>query len=247
MLSKNILLISGFDATASAGILLDSYIVKYFNCFPYCVVPAFSIQNHLCVRRHIKFSLDDLKLQLESIDFIPHIIKIGLLHNEEAIILISQFLKKFNVKIILDTPIISSSGKQLVEDVESYVGALKKYLLPMTYLITPNLEEINFFGSVEEILKIGCNAVLVKGGHLYDEMCTDALYSNTQERYFSMPRILFDENIRGTGCGLSTAISCFLVKGYTLENAIEEAKKFIFNGIKNSVKINGTTRVMQFI
>lgn len=248
MQNNNILIISGLDATASAGILLDSHIAKILDVQPFCILPALSVQNHKNVRSHIQFSPEQITEQLKNIHPLPQLAKIGLLQNSEAIIAVSEFFQKnSNIKIIADTPIISSSGKTLVDDVQQYIITFKQHLLPLIYLLTPNTNELPLFGTIPEILQTGCKNVLLKGGHSNSNDCTDTLYTHNLKKDFTLPRLDFKENIRGTGCGLSTAIACFLAQGFHLEVAIFKAKQFIFNGIKNSVKVNTTTRVMKFI
>jgi len=248
MHNNDILIISGFDATASAGILLDSHIAKMLDVQPFCVLPAFSVQNHNSVKGHVNFSQEQITEQLENIHPMPQFAKIGLLQNSEVIVTVSKFFQQNrNIKIIADTPIVSSSGKVLVNDISSYVSAFKSYLLPLVYLLTPNTHEFPLFGTITEILQTGCENILLKGGHSNGDYCVDTLYTNNLQKDFTLPCIDFKENIRGTGCGLATAIACFLAQGFYIEEAIFKAKQFIFNGIENSVKVNDTTRVMKFV
>ncbi len=242
-----VLVVSGFDATASAGILLDAYICHILSIEPHCVLPAFLVQNHQSIHGETPFTETQILSQLETISAIPKIVKIGLLQTTQAVVTIGKYLQQFSdVKIIADTPIVSSSGKQLVDDIPSYIQALKQYILPITYLLTPNLDELQFFGTTKEILATGCKNVLVKGGHKSGETSTDAFFTHNNIKEFTLPRINFEENIRGTGCGLSTAIACYCAKGFSLGEAIFSAKQFIFNGIKNSVKVDDKTRMMRF-
>ena len=44
---------------------------------------------------------------------------------------------------------------------------------------------------------------------------------------------LTEGNFRGTGCRLSTAISCYLAKGYDLIEAVKKANRFVYYDIKN--------------
>jgi hydroxymethylpyrimidine/phosphomethylpyrimidine kinase len=246
--NNNILIISGFDATASAGILLDSHIAKILNVQPLCVLPALSVQNHNIVQGHVHFSQEQITEQLENIHPMPQFAKIGLLQNSEAVIAVSKFFQRNpSIKIIADTPIVSSSGKVLVDDVQRYIATFKQHLLPLVCLLTPNLDEIPLFGTIPEILQTGCKNVLLKGGHSNGGNCMDTLYNNNLQKDFTLPHLDFKENIRGTGCGLSTAIACFLVQGFHIAEAILKAKQFIFNGIKNSVKVNDATRIMNFV
>ena len=218
------LIISGFDGTSSAGVILDSHIAKLFQVRHFCILPALTMQNH---QENYGTQLLNLKQQLNCIDFTPSFAKIGLLYSAQNIEIISHFLEKFpNIKIICDTPIISSSKKNLVQNIDEYIKIFKEALLPKVYLLTPNLEEMQFFGSVQEILHTGCKNVLLKGGHSDGQFASDILYSHNLQKEFSLPMIdLQGKNVRGTGCGLSTAIACYLHKGFPLENAIFEAKK----------------------
>ncbi len=246
--SCEVAVISGFDATASAGILLDSHITTILGCQPLCILPAFSIQRHHSLERTIAFSEEEILLQLRNVKHFPKTIKIGLLQNKEAIVTISKFLKsQNNVTIIADTPIVSSSGKQLVDDITSYISAFKEYLLPIVDLLTPNTDEMRLFGGIDGILYTGCKAVLVKGGHSNGDECTDTLFTHNENKKYTTSRINFSENIRGTGCGFATAIACYLARGLLLDEAIRCAKEFILSGIKNSIKVDERTRVMNFI
>ncbi|MDA0617205.1 MAG: hydroxymethylpyrimidine/phosphomethylpyrimidine kinase [Proteobacteria bacterium] len=242
------LVISGFDATASAGILLDAHICHILGVKPHCVLPAFLVQNHQSVSGGIPFTENQILTQLEALNLTPKVVKLGLMQTTQAVITIAKYLQQFpDVKIIADTPIVSSSGKQLVDDIASYIAVFKQHLLPITHLLTPNTDELQLFGTTEEILATGCKNILIKGGHNTLQTCTDTLLTNTGNKTeFTLPRINFKENIRGTGCGLSTAIACYYKMESSLEEAIFKAKQFIFDGIKNSIKVDGKTRVMRF-
>lgn len=240
-----ILIISGFDGTASAGLLLDSFLVKNFSIPHYCIMPALTTQNH---NKVIHTQVCDLQNQILGINKEPLYIKIGLLYSADIIKQISEFLYKFpNAKIICDTPIHSSSGYSLIDDITSYISAFKKFLLPMVYTLTPNTDEINHFGSIKDILQSGCKNILLKGGHKEAVNAIDTLYSKAAKREFSLPKINFGNmNVRGTGCALSTVIACYMCNGYDLEQAILKAKQFVYNGILNSKIINNGTRVLHW-
>jgi hydroxymethylpyrimidine kinase/phosphomethylpyrimidine kinase len=239
------LIVSGFDGTSSAGIILDAFVAKVFEVNHYCVVSALNMQNH---SNYYGTELLSIEKQLQGVDFEPEFVKIGLLHNAKNVEIIAGFLKKFpNAKIICDTPIVSSSGKNLVENVHEYLKVFQEKLLPMVFLLTPNLDELNYFGSIETILKSGCQNVLVKGGHANGEFAEDVLYCINKIQEFSLPRIyLQGKNVRGTGCALATAIACFLQTGLKLEDAISNAKQFIHYGISNSANANTHTKTLNF-
>lgn len=242
---NQMLIISGLDSTSSAGILLDSHIAKNLKVQPICILSSITVQNSHKVSGSF-FNKDALITQLEAIKLPPKFAKIGLLQNSQAIKIVAKFLQKHQIQAIADTPIIASSGYSLVEDIAKYTATFKKHLLPQTILLTPNATELEHFGTIAEILQTNCKAVLLKGGHLKGDICTDFLHTNSNIREFSSPRLRFQENIRGTGCGLSTAIACFLTQGLAMQQAITQAKSLIFNAIQNSIKVDKKTRILHF-
>ena len=68
-------------------------------------------------------------------------------------------------------------------------------------------------------------AVLLKGGHKIND-ADDFLYSDAGERWFRGRRI-DNPNTHGTGCTLSSAIASNLAKGFSIEESVERAKKYI--------------------
>ena len=243
----NVLIISGFDATASAGILLDSHIVKTLNMEPFAIMPSLLIQNHSGIFGSVAFQKHEIENQLNNIPFQPKFVKIGLLQTIEAIEIVGEFLAKHNLVAVADIPLVSSSGFVLVGKMADYIEKFQKHILPFTHIFTPNQFELEALGGIDEIFSHDCKHILEKGGHTLDEkFATDTLHYFTHKMEFSLPRISFSENIRGTGCALSTAITCFLAQNFTVEFSIEKAKQFVQNGIINSVKINEKTRVLKF-
>ena len=118
---------------------------------------------------------------------------------------------------------------------------LKKYLLPISTLATPNVPEaeilsginIKNFQDMQNAAKIisdkyGC-AVLCKGGHLED--CSDDLLYSDGE-FYTYPSVRIDNpNTHGTGCTLSSAIASNLAKGFEIPQAVENAKAYVTKAI----------------
>jgi hydroxymethylpyrimidine/phosphomethylpyrimidine kinase len=88
--------------------------------------------------------------------------------------------------IVFDPVMIATSGDRLLQD--AAITALKQHLIPMASLITPNLMEATVLlgcptpetsdameHMVEPLMALGCQAVLIKGGHLKGEESTDIL------------------------------------------------------------------------
>jgi len=180
-------------------------------------------------------------------------VKIGMLGSLEIVEVVIEAILKYNLKnIVLDTVIISSSGKRLLE-----VNALKIFkekLIPLVEIITPNLLEINtlthsnFQGVQEEqkqmadaLFRLHIKSALIKGGHFKDKYAsTDTLITkNIEAETFSSTRV--DTNhTHGTGCILSSAISTHLAKGESLKQSVYLAKAYLTERLKNSstLKLN---------
>ena len=130
---------------------------------------------------------------------------------------------------------VATSGSTLTNG--ETVEAMKKELLPMATVITPNIFEAQVLSGMEirnendmiaAAKKIyeayGC-AVLCKGGHL-QENANDLLYAAGELQWFYGDRIS-NSNTHGTGCTLSSAIASNLAKGFPLAESVQRAKDYI--------------------
>ena len=67
-------------------------------------------------------------------------VKIGMLHNSEAIKCVYKNLKKYKIKnVVLDPVMIAKGGTRLINN--QSVKYLKKLLLPLCRIVTPNIPE----------------------------------------------------------------------------------------------------------
>ena len=83
--------------------------------------------------------------------------------------------------------------------------------------------------AAKKIANLTGGAVLVKGGHL-DGEAIDILYENGEFSEFRAPKI-DTKNSHGTGCTLSSAIACGLGANLRLNEAVKNAKEFVFNAL----------------
>ena len=87
------------------------------------------------------------------------------------------------------------------------------------------------------IFESGCQAVLVKGGHLSDsDDAVDVLYDASGETVFSGAR-LPGASPHGTGCTLSAAIAANLATSQPLASAVENAKSYVTSSIRHGLSI----------
>ncbi len=246
---KKVLTIAGSDSSCGAGLQADIKTFCSLGVYGLSAVTSITSQNSTGVKDIYHVSPKLLKNQLITIlnDIKIDAIKIGMIGSKENIMVLIEVLKDINIPIVLDTVFISSSGSKLLDD-EAF-ELFTKRLIPLATLITPNLLEAEKLTnqkiiSLEEmkiaIKNIKAKNILLKGGHLKGD-ALDLFYDNKHLTIFNSKRIIF-EDIHGTGCVLSSAIATFLAKGYKMEIAIKNAKKYITDAINSSIKIGEEMR-----
>lgn len=152
------------------------------------------------------------------------------------------------IYIVLDPVMIAKGGASLLE--EDAVDALKNDLIPLATLLTPNIPEAEKLSGVPitnvtdmekaagQLLTLGAQAVLIKGGHLNssNEVHNLLLTQDSAKEIFTSPRI--DTNhTHGTGCTLSAAIATYLGQGQSLHDACANAENYVAGAIKNPPNI----------
>ncbi len=242
----SVLSIAGFDGSGGAGIQADTKTISSLGCYATNVLTALPVQNTQGVQAIFEIPTDAIDQQLNSIldDIYPDAIKIGMVHSVELVEIIAEKLKEYHGPIVFDPVMISTSGHQLIKD--ETIEACKELLFPLATLITPNLDEVSVLvgqkidtvekmqSAGEEILTMGTNAVLVKGGHLQQkELISFLLQKNQAVSSFTSQKI-DSKNTHGSGCTLSSAIACYLAQGFSLEISVEKAQFYIEQAIITS-------------
>ena len=255
MTTPTILTIAGFDPYAGAGIQVDSKVIHLLGGYAFSITTSLTAQNSTGVKMTKPVDVDIFEAQLEAIlsDINIDAIKIGMLHNKEIIDIIYKMIKKYKLtNIILDTVLVSSSGKDLLQ--KDSIKFMVDKLFPLATLITPNIPECNYLlksnyqGDIKEIetiasslFNLGANRVLIKGGHSNNKnYAIDYLVEKEKKIIAYKAKRIKTNHTHGTGCVLSSAIATNLAKGYSLEDAIENAKKFLSDRLENSsnLKLN---------
>jgi hydroxymethylpyrimidine/phosphomethylpyrimidine kinase len=241
-----VLTIAGSDSGGGAGIQADLKTFSAMGCFGTSAITAITVQNTLGVSAIHSVPPDIIDGQIRAVieDIKPKAIKIGMLDRPEVVDVIKKILKDYpEIPAVFDPVMVATSGDKLIHD--ETVEALSKNLIPYCKIITPNLDEAEILcgqkiQTVEDMelagLKLiakGAKAVLLKGGHLegknvYDIFVKDGNY----HKIFESPKIL-TKNVHGTGCTLSSAIAAELAKGSDLEQAVVNAREYIWNAIDN--------------
>jgi len=243
------LTIAGSDSGGGAGIQADLKTFQTFNVFGMSVVTSVTSQNTLNVRSILDVDSNIVADQIDMImeDMGCDAAKTGMVSNKEIIDVIANKVKEHGIdKLVVDPVMVSKSGARLLKKEAEKELMLK--LLPLAYLITPNIPEAELITGIElktkddikiaaeKIYELGAANVLIKGGHSDDYSSTDLLFDGENFRIFSNKRIK-SKNTHGTGCTLSSAITASLAKGHSLADSIRIAKDFITRSIENAPDI----------
>lgn len=240
---KTALTIAGSDTGGGAGIQADIKTMTVNGVYAMSALTALTAQNTVGVQAIYEITPEFLSQELDSIftDFTPDAVKIGMVFSIPQIGVIAEKLKQYNAKnIVLDPVMVATSGSKLIND--DAVEALKKYLIPMADVVTPNIPEAQILSGMEiksaedmetAAKKIGDEfgcAVLLKGGHSLND-ANDLLYRDGGFKWFRGRRIN-NPNTHGTGCTLSSAIASNLAKGFDMDTAVERSKEYISGALE---------------
>ncbi len=240
------LTIAGSDSGGGAGIQADLKTFSALGCYGMSVITALTAQNTRVVTGIFPAPPEFIAQQMDTVleDLGTDSVKIGMLHSPAVIEAVADRLAFWNgEKIVLDPVMVSKSGDKLLLD--DAVFALKTKLIPLATVITPNLPEASVLlgrdirsdqdmeTAARDLGELGCDNVLLKGGHLTGDACFDLLFQKKTDTFTRLdaPRIS-TPNSHGTGCTLSSAIAAFLARGEALENAVKKAKAYIHGALE---------------
>jgi len=242
------LTIAGSDCSGGAGIQADLKTMTAHGIYAMSAITALTAQNTMGVQAIFECEPVFLEKQLDSIftDIYPDATKIGMVANIALMTVIADKLKQYRVKnVVLDPVMVSTSGSKLLTD--DAVSSVLNLLAPLADLLTPNISEAEILSGISiknaesmeksaKVISDKCNAaVLVKGGHS-DKNADDVLYADGKMYWFKGDR-LKNENTHGSGCTLSSAIACGLAKGFSLEESVSNAKKYVSGAIQSNLNL----------
>lgn len=242
------LTIAGSDCSAGAGIQADLKTFQHFGVFGLTAITCVVSETPRIVRKvhpvPVDVVIDQVELLLESYPI--GAIKTGMLFSLEHITSIAAILSRFpHIPLVVDPVMIASTGAPLIEP--DAIAAYQEILLPLSWLMTPNLPEAqtlldgrtitsaNIEQSARDLAEKYSTNVLLKGGHLFEDSCPDFLCEAGELSCFEAPR-LETEASHGTGCTLSAAIAAHLAKGETMFDACEHAKRYIGDALAQSLQ-----------
>ncbi len=247
---KTVITIAGADAGAAAGIQADLRTFQSLGIHGATVITAITAQGLDKQFLAEAVGNDLFRQQLLTIlnDFEVIAVKTGMLASPTQVEILTQHLPD-KIPLVIDPVLRTSSGHCLIND--ETLAAMQRLLFQRSWLITPNLPELMSISKLptgshvqqaRALLKAGCKAVLVKGGHADCTQLNDDLYEfnhlqQLQSHRFSHPKK--PGQYRGTGCVLSAAISCYIasqkiIVGQSLHHPCQLGIDYLQNCISNT-------------
>ena len=225
------LAIAGSDSGGGAGIQADLKAMEAHGAFGTSVVTAVTAQNTLGVDGSHVLPVEQVRAQIETVtaDLAVDAAKTGMLATRETVETVSEFAAEFDRPFVVDPVMVAASGDRLLDP---EAEAAYEDLLEHATLVTPNADEAEVLTgrpvadpddaaeTGRELVEMGAETALVKGGHFSEKEVVDTLVTEEGVQRFTHPRV----NTRathGSGCTLASAITARLAAGEPLTEAVE--------------------------
>ena len=235
-----VLSIAGSDSGGGAGIQADLKTFAALGCYGMTAITALTAQNTLGVRAIHGVPPQMLRDQIDAVleDIGAHAVKIGMLHAPEIVQTVAEAIDRHALqKVVLDPVMVATSGAVLIDN--PAIMMLVRELFPRALVVTPNLDEASLLvgrpltsesdmeAAAQEMLTMGANAVLLKGGHLPGDLVCDLLLTKEDTHHWMRAPRIHTSNTHGTGCTLSSAIAAHLASGASLLDAVQAARNYV--------------------
>ena len=242
------LTIAGSDSGGGAGIQADLKTFAALGVHGTSAITAITAQNTLGVTDILELPVSLVVAQIDAVmdDLGARAAKTGMLASSAIIEAVAASVARHRIDLLVVDPVmVAKGGARLLR--EEAVEALRKRLVPLAAVITPNLPEVEVLlarqvRSLEErrqaardLVAMGARAAIVKGGHAESDV-TDVFWDGQRLAELEGDRV-HTTNTHGSGCVFSAAIAAGLAKGLDPLAAATMAKAFIQGAIANGLEI----------
>jgi hydroxymethylpyrimidine/phosphomethylpyrimidine kinase len=247
-----VLVVAGSDSGAGAGIQADIKTIAALGGYATTAITALTAQNTLGVHEIMAVPPEFVRRQMEVVldDIGADCIKTGMLHSAAVLEIVSELIavRASDVPLVVDPVLAASDGTLLLD--AAAVDALKRRLIPLATVLTPNLPEAEALtgmalGDIEAMTRaaqmlaaLGCRYVLVKGGHLAGAMVRDVFVGAGEATVIESPRIE-TRSTHGTGCTLASGIAVGLAQGMAPLAAVGRARTYLTEAIRSAPGLGG--------
>ena len=241
-----VLTIAGSDSGGGAGIQADLKTFTALRVFGMAAITSVTAQNTVGVTGVHDLPPEFVAEQIDDVarDIGVDAAKTGMLSSAAIVEAVADSVARNSItRLVVDPVMVAKSGDPLLQ--ESARQAMRKRILPLAWLVTPNVPEAEVLAGVRitgpqqveqaarNIHRLGARYVLLKGGHMEGENAVDYLYDGQTIQTFSAPRIA-TRNTHGTGCTYSAAIAAYLARGCAIGEAVQRAQAYLTGAIQHS-------------
>ena len=243
---RTALTVAGSDSIGGAGIQADIKAMSAVGVHATSVITAVTAQNTCGVDAIFPMPVDAIQAQLEAVlkDCDIQAIKTGMLDDAEIIGLVADLLEDHEVPLIVDPVMVSGTGCELHKS--DFVKAMKRELLPICELVTPNKHEAEQLAGIEirnyddityacEVIGKEGSSVLLKGGHFDSKDVVDYFYLSAAIDEIRYPKLA--KAGHGSGCTLSSYITAHMAKGMDMTQAVMKSRAMIQESIATQYAI----------
>ena len=247
------LTIAGSDSGGGAGIQADLKTFAALGVFGTSAITAITAQNTLGVSAVAEVPLEVITDQIEAVvtDIGADAVKTGMLSSAQIVECVADSVQKHELNpLVVDPVMVAATGAKLLQD--DAVESVKGRLVPLATVITPNVPEAEVLTGIEidsvddmelaggELVMMGADAAVVKGGHFDDGSgrVNDVLVTREGVRHITSLRIDTTSN-HGTGCTFASAIAAHLAHGLELMRSVDLAQRYVWNAMANAAPIGG--------
>ena len=239
------LTVAGSDPSGGAGIQADLKVFHACETYGAAVIAALTVQNTRGVTAVVAIDPALVEQQLAAVldDLVVAAAKTGMLADPRTVELVATRFAAVPATTLVVDPVIRSGGGATLA-VGDVLAAIRRYLLPVTTVITPNLDEAaaltgrpvtdvpSMRDAARALVDAGARAALITGGHLperpIDVLCLDGVLHE-----FDGTRVAIARS-HGTGCTLTAAITAHLAHGHALADAIGRSKDYVTRALRTA-------------
>ncbi len=246
-----VLTIAGSDSGGGAGIQADLKTLSALGVYAASAITAVTAQNTQHIIESLTLPPDLVAAQIDAVagDLPVDATKTGMLATAEIVEVVAAKVREHDLRpLVVDPVMVAKSGDRLLN--EDAIGTLREQLLPLATVVTPNLPEAEALlgrplaswddvrEGAKEIVSLGAETVVIKGGHLPAEagregLAIDLFYDGREFREFTARRV-DTTSTHGTGCAFASALAAALAKGEGPRGATAMAKAYVTKALQGA-------------
>lgn len=243
---RSVLTIAGSDSSSGAGIQADLKTFAALGVFGTCAITAVTAQNTRAVTGIAPVAPEMVAAQIDAVlaDIPADAVKTGMLATRAIVDVVVARMRAWGVRhLVVDPIVVSSSGRPLLDD--DGVNALRRDLLPVATVVTPNVPEAERLGGVpivtaadrrdaaRRIHAFGTPVVVITGGHAVGDVIVDLVFDGSDFHECPVARVA-SLATHGTGCTFSAAVAAQLAQGRTPVEAVRLAQTYVAAAIRRA-------------